>query len=87
MLYRILTNYDRLNILYTLAENGGRMSLRELRRETGIEIGLLAYQLGVMKATGLIEYKRGETIWTYILHPKEKKSAINIYVITNRNFR
>jgi predicted transcriptional regulator len=73
MLYRILANYDRLNLLYTLAENGGRMSLRELRRETGIEIGLLAYQLGVMKATGLIEDKRGGNDSDIYLTPEGEK--------------
>lgn len=77
MMYRVLANYERLNILITIAEHSNPgIAFNDLARETGIEKGLLAYHLGVLKSIGLIEneYQReGRKFSRYYLTEKGLK--------------
>ncbi len=53
-IYRVLDNDHRLNILITLF-NEPDMAFNDIARETGIERGLLAYHLGLLRRVGLVE--------------------------------
>ncbi|MGC9346030.1 MAG: ArsR/SmtB family transcription factor [Candidatus Bathyarchaeales archaeon] len=52
--YRALDNDDRLNILLTVSREPD-MAFNDIARKTGIDRGLLAYHLGVLKKVGLVE--------------------------------
>jgi predicted transcriptional regulator len=52
--YRALDNDRRLNAFLSINEQPG-ISFNELARKMRIERGLLAYHLGVLKASGLID--------------------------------
>lgn len=54
MVYRALDSDYRLLIISTLY-NEPEISFNDLARRTGIEKGLLAYHLGVLRKAGLIE--------------------------------
>ncbi len=58
-IYRVLDNDHRLNILITLF-NEPNMAFNDIARKTGIERGLLAYHLGLLRHVGLVkmEYDR-----------------------------
>ncbi len=55
-MYRALDNEHRLRIVLTLASRPG-LSFNELAGELGLERGLLAYHLAVLKNAGLVELK------------------------------
>lgn len=73
--YRALDNDYRVNILVALFHEPN-MAFNDLARSLGIERGLLAYHLGVLKHIGLIkgEYER-----------KSKKSSK--YYLTNEGMK
>jgi len=52
--YRALDSDDRLNILLTVSREPD-MAFNDIARKTGIDRGLLAYHLGVLKKVGLVE--------------------------------
>ena len=55
-MYRALDNKHRLRIMLTLAGKSG-LSFNELAGELGLERGLLAYHLAVLKNASLVELK------------------------------
>ncbi|MEM3061663.1 MAG: winged helix-turn-helix domain-containing protein [Nitrososphaeria archaeon] len=74
-IYSVLDNDYRLNILFTIA-NEPDISFNDIARKTGIEKGLLAYHLGVLKNVGLVEMeysKRSKKLTKYKLTDEGKK--------------
>jgi len=58
-LYRALDNEVRLKALKAISDKPG-MSFNEVSRKVGVERGLLAYHLGILKAAGIVsvDYQR-----------------------------
>ncbi|MEM3590866.1 MAG: winged helix-turn-helix domain-containing protein [Candidatus Bathyarchaeia archaeon] len=74
-IYSVLDNDYRLNILFTIADEPD-ISFNDIARKTGIEKGLLAYHLGVLKHVGLVEIeysKRSKKITKYKLTDEGKR--------------
>ncbi|RLE68984.1 MAG: hypothetical protein DRJ43_04660 [Thermoprotei archaeon] len=73
--YRALDNEIRLRILLTLSKESP-LAFSDIVRRVGVEKGLLAYHIGVLKSVGLVEcrYERHSSkLSKYWLTDKARK--------------
>jgi DNA-binding transcriptional ArsR family regulator len=88
-LYRALDNEIRLNAFLAIRRQPG-VSFNRLARETGVERGLLAYHLAVLKAAGIVRAKyerRSRQTSEYVLTREGERLAGELCSSSRRRSR